>query len=105
MAYYTVEKGSAAFGGFPTYEEAEHFAERLGDDDGWVFIVKHEVENKMKYILKRGGYAYDERVTEEQLMDIFRSQSFTIFNERDYEAWKDELFAAGRLEFAEGERQ
>ena len=44
-----------------------------------------------KYIVVKNG----QEVTEEALETIYRMHSFTTFNERDFNAWKQEKIAQG----------
>lgn len=50
----------------------------------------------MMYQTRRGR-----KLSEEQLKEFFRDNSFVIFNERDYENWKNEKIATGVLKIAE----
>lgn len=40
-------------------------------------------------------------ITEEALEEIYRMHSFTIFNERDYNAWKQSKIEQGVIRIAE----
>ena len=48
--------------------------------------------NKVKYITKNGT-----ELTEEALEEIYRMHSFTTFNERAYNAWKQDKLEQGLI--------
>lgn len=50
-----------------------------------------------EYIVTKNGM----RVTEEALEEIYRMHSFTTFNERDYNAWKQTRIEQGIIRIAE----
>ena len=49
-----------------------------------------------KYIVNNGT-----EITEEALEEIYRLHSFTTFNERDYNAWKQSKIEQGVITIAE----
>lgn len=49
-----------------------------------------------RYLLVRSGVA----LTEEAVEDLYRKNSFTTFNEKDYEAWKQEKIEQGHIRVA-----
>lgn len=53
------------------------------------------------YIITNSITNTKRKVTEEQLENIFRANSFVIFNERDYNAWKQTKIEEGTLAIAE----
>lgn len=50
-----------------------------------------------KYIVVSNGT----EITEEALEEIYRMHSFTTFNERDYNAWKQSKIEQGVIKIAE----
>ena len=50
-----------------------------------------------RYIVTINGM----EITEEALKEIYRLHSFVIFNERDYNAWKQSKIEQGILKIAE----
>lgn len=50
----------------------------------------------MKYITRHGMI-----LTEEELEEVYRNSTFTIFSEQDYKAWKYDKMEAGTIRFAE----
>lgn len=53
------------------------------------------------YIITNSITNIKRKVTEEQLEDLYRAKSFTIFNERDYNHWKQTKIEEGTLAIAE----
>ena len=53
------------------------------------------------YIITNSTTNIKRKVTEEQLEDIFRRNSFVIFNERDYNTWKQTKIEEGTLVITE----
>lgn len=49
-----------------------------------------------KYITRNGR-----QMTEEELEEFYRINTFTTFNERDYKAWKYDKLEEGVIKFAE----
>jgi phage antirepressor YoqD-like protein len=54
-----------------------------------------------KYILRKGTVCKGTEITEEALQEIYRMHTFTIFNERDYNAWKQSKIEQGVITIAE----
>ena len=52
-----------------------------------------------RYFKQREGFAQGigDVYTEEELQGMFDKESFIIFNERDYEKWKEDWLDSGEL--------
>lgn len=49
-----------------------------------------------RYLLVKSGVVLPEEAVE----DVYRKNSFTTFNEKDYEAWKQEKIEQGQIRVA-----